>query len=158
MSDQLRNIFARWQDIEARKAEIGDEAKDLFAEAKGNGYDTKALRLAFRAKVKADAAEADPELAEVQALVEVYLHELGEKRERPPHYSEMRGILKPRARPAPARIEIIEKSRPSTNDGGSGSYERPNVEIKAVPASAGGPRPGDNYDDLEIPAILRRAS
>jgi hypothetical protein len=67
--------------------------KDLFAEAKSNGYDTKALRLAFRTHVKDSEPESDADRA-TAALVETYLNDLS---------------AKPLARPAPARVEIIKE-------------------------------------------------
>ena len=73
--DQLRSIFDRWSRLEAEKAMLTEDLKELFAEAKGNGYDPKALRLAFRTKVKAEAeTDADRETA---ALAETYLSALG---------------------------------------------------------------------------------
>jgi len=132
--DQLVSIFERWQRLEEEKAEISEGLKELFAEAKGNGYDAKALRLAFRAKVKAD--EADPADAELQALVEIYLDNLAER---------------PRARPAPARVEIIEKI-PAPDATPAGAV------VAAKTSGVAARRDGPPYDDLEIPAILRRVS
>jgi uncharacterized protein (UPF0335 family) len=86
MSTQVRSIFGRWQRLEADKKAIADDLKDLFAEAKGNGYEPKALRIAFRQKAKEEAGEADPDL---DALVAVYLSALDEPA--------------PRAHPAPVR-------------------------------------------------------
>ena len=73
--DQLRSIFDRWSRLEGEKAALAEDLKELFAEAKGNGYDPKALRIAFRTKVKAEAeTDADRETA---ALAETYLSALG---------------------------------------------------------------------------------
>ena len=73
--DQLRSIFDRWSRLEGEKAMLTEDLKELFAEAKGNGYDPKALRIAFRTKVKAEAeTDADRETA---ALVDTYLSALG---------------------------------------------------------------------------------
>jgi len=73
--DQLRSIFDRWSRLEGEKATLAEDLKELFAEAKGNGYDPKALRIAFRTKTKAEAeTDADRETA---ALVETYLSALG---------------------------------------------------------------------------------
>lgn len=70
--DQLRSIIERVENREAAKAEIGDEIKDIYAEAKGNGYDVKALRTIVRIRA------ADPsKLAEQDAILETYKHALG---------------------------------------------------------------------------------
>jgi len=69
--DQVRSAFQRWKNLEEEKARIGDDLKELFAEQKAFGHDTKAMRAAFRLKVKMD--EADPADAEHEALVDTYL-------------------------------------------------------------------------------------
>jgi uncharacterized protein (UPF0335 family) len=76
MSDQLRSIYARWQNLEADKAAISEDLKELFAEAKGNGYDAKALRIAFRLKAAAEGPHATA-VAETASLVETYITALG---------------------------------------------------------------------------------
>ncbi|WP_315789815.1 DUF2312 domain-containing protein, partial [Bradyrhizobium sp. SZCCHNR3027] len=45
---QLKSIVERIENREAAKAEIGDDIKDIYAEAKGTGYDVKALRTIIR--------------------------------------------------------------------------------------------------------------
>jgi uncharacterized protein (UPF0335 family) len=69
--DQVRSAFKRWRNLEEEKARVADDLKELFAEQKSLGYDTKAMRAAFRLKVKMD--EADPAEAEHEALVDTYL-------------------------------------------------------------------------------------
>jgi len=69
--DQVRSAFKRWQNLEEEKARVADDLKELFAEQKALGHDTKAMRAAFRLKVKLD--EADPAEAEHEALVDTYL-------------------------------------------------------------------------------------
>lgn len=93
MSDQLRSLFSRWQELEAQKNSLREELKELFQEAKSNGYEPKAIRLAFRKKVSADEPEtdADRKLAE---LVDQYLAAL----------EFDAGVRLVRAR-APARVE-----------------------------------------------------
>jgi len=58
--------------LEQEKADIGSDIRDVYAEAKGNGFDTKALRAIVRRR-RADAAA----LAEHEAIVETYMHALG---------------------------------------------------------------------------------
>lgn len=69
--DQIRVAFQRWRNLEEEKARIADDLKELFAEQKAFGHDTKAMRAAFRLKVKID--EARPEDVEHEALVDTYL-------------------------------------------------------------------------------------
>ena len=70
--DQLRSIFDRWSRLEGEKAMLTEDLKELFAEAKGNGYDVKALRTIVRMR-KQDASER----AEQEAILDTYLHALG---------------------------------------------------------------------------------
>lgn len=72
----VRSIFARWQAIEAEKQVLGEDSKELFQEAKSQGLDTKALRAAFRQKVK-DDQPVTAEMQEHDALVDLYLGALG---------------------------------------------------------------------------------
>lgn len=70
--DQLKSIIERVERLEEDKAAIATDIKDVYAEAKGNGYDTKALRAIVRRK-RADAAK----VAEHEAIVELYMQSLG---------------------------------------------------------------------------------
>jgi len=57
-SAQVKSIFERWGKLEEEKAAISGDLKDLFAEAKANGFNGKALRAAFRHMQKmGDASE-----------------------------------------------------------------------------------------------------
>lgn len=69
---QLKSIIERIEDREAAKQEIADEISDLYSEAKGNGFDAKALRAIIRER-KQDAAER----AELEAIKDTYRHALG---------------------------------------------------------------------------------
>lgn len=71
-ADQLRSIIGRLEKLEEEKASISDDIRDVFAEAKGNGFDTKALRSVLRIR-KIDAAERE----EQEAILDTYLHALG---------------------------------------------------------------------------------
>ncbi len=46
--DALRSAYERWERLEAEKAAISTDLKELFAELKGNGFAPKALRESFR--------------------------------------------------------------------------------------------------------------
>lgn len=69
---QLLSIIERIQTIEASIKELGDDRKDIYAEAKGNGLDVKALRTIVRLR-KMDANDR----AEQEAILETYMHAMG---------------------------------------------------------------------------------
>ncbi len=70
--DQLRSVVERIERLEEEKKAIADDIRDVYAEAKGNGYDVKALRTIIRLR-KQDADER----RENDAILETYMHELG---------------------------------------------------------------------------------
>jgi uncharacterized protein (UPF0335 family) len=70
--DQLKAFVERIERLEEEKKAIGDDVRDVYAEAKGNGYDVKALRSVVRLR-KQDKHER----AEQEAILETYLHALG---------------------------------------------------------------------------------
>jgi len=70
--DQLRAIIERVERLEEEKKTIGDDIRDIYAEAKGNGYDVKALRTIVRLR-KQDANER----AEAETILETYMQALG---------------------------------------------------------------------------------
>jgi uncharacterized protein (UPF0335 family) len=57
-ADQLKSIVERIERLEEEKAGIASDIRDIFAEAKGNGYDVKTLRKVIVLR-KQDAAERD---------------------------------------------------------------------------------------------------
>jgi uncharacterized protein (UPF0335 family) len=74
-ADELvQSYFRRWSEIEDRKAECADDAKELAAEAKGNGLNVKAMRAAFQRVRKLEADR--PAVEEHEAEVELYLDAL----------------------------------------------------------------------------------
>ena len=70
---QLRSIVERIERQEAEKAEIAESIKEVYAEAKGNGFDPKAIRkiVALRKKDRARRQEEE-------AILDLYLSALGE--------------------------------------------------------------------------------
>jgi len=70
--EQLRSIVVRVEKLEEDKKAISDEIKDVFAEAKGVGFDVKALRTIVRMR-KQDANER----AHQEAVLESYMQALG---------------------------------------------------------------------------------
>ena len=55
---QLRALIERIERLEEEKKSLADDIKDVYAEAKGNGFDTKAIRTIVRLR-KQDQAERE---------------------------------------------------------------------------------------------------
>jgi uncharacterized protein (UPF0335 family) len=70
--DQLRSIIGRVEKLEEEKAGISADIREVFAEAKGNGFDVKAIRSIIRLR-KLDASERE----EQETILDTYLHALG---------------------------------------------------------------------------------
>ena len=70
--DQLRAFIERIERMEEEKRAIADDIKEIYAEAKGNGFDTKVLRTIIRIR-KQDHAER----MEQEALLDLYMAALG---------------------------------------------------------------------------------
>jgi uncharacterized protein (UPF0335 family) len=69
---QIKAIVERINTLEDQKKEVVDDIRDVYAEAKGNGFNPAALRVIVR-KQRADAKKA----AELQADVDAYMAALG---------------------------------------------------------------------------------
>ena len=70
--DQLKAIIERIEHLEQEKKAISDDIRDVYAEAKGNGYDAKALRAVVRMR-RQDKHEREEE----EAVLQTYLEALG---------------------------------------------------------------------------------
>ena len=70
--DQLKAIIERIERLEEEKKATTDDIRDVYAEAKGTGYDIKALRTIVRLR-KQDTDER----REQQEVLETYMHALG---------------------------------------------------------------------------------
>ena len=70
--DQLKAIIERIERLEEEKKTISDDIRDVYAEAKGNGFDTKVLRKVVRMR-KQDKAKRQEE----EALIDLYLSAIG---------------------------------------------------------------------------------
>ena len=70
--DQLKAIIERIERLEEEKKTISDDIRDVYAEAKGNGYEVKALRTIVRMR-KQDVDERK----EHETILETYMHALG---------------------------------------------------------------------------------
>ena len=71
-ADELRQFIERYERLEMEKKDIADQQKEVMAEAKGRGYDTRVMRkvIALRKRDKDD-------LAEEEAVLEMYKEALG---------------------------------------------------------------------------------
>lgn len=70
--DQLKSIIERVEKLEEEKTGIAADIRDVFAEAKGNGFDVKAIRTVIKLR-KQDASERE----EAENILDTYLHALG---------------------------------------------------------------------------------
>ncbi len=69
---QLRAFIERVERLEEEKSQIQEDIKEIFAEMKGTGFDTKAVRTIIRLRKK-DAAERQEE----EAILDLYKAALG---------------------------------------------------------------------------------
>jgi uncharacterized protein (UPF0335 family) len=70
--DQLRAFVSRIERLEEEKAALAADLRELYAEAKGNGFDVKALR-----KVISLRKQDENKRREEEAVLATYLHALG---------------------------------------------------------------------------------
>ncbi|MFA9231564.1 MAG: DUF2312 domain-containing protein [Microgenomates group bacterium] len=73
-ADELRQFIERFEQLESEKKDVAEQQKEVMAEAKGRGYDTKVMKqiIALR-KRKPD------DIAEEEAVLEMYMAALGMK-------------------------------------------------------------------------------
>jgi len=71
-AEELRQLIERYEQLEIEKKDIVDQQKEVMAEAKGRGYDTKVLR-----KVIALRKRRPDEIAEEEAVLDMYKAALG---------------------------------------------------------------------------------
>jgi uncharacterized protein (UPF0335 family) len=73
-ADELRQFIERFEQLESEKKDVAEQQKEVMAEAKGRGYDTKVMKqiIALR-KRKPD------DIAEEEAVLELYMAALGMK-------------------------------------------------------------------------------
>jgi uncharacterized protein (UPF0335 family) len=71
-ADELRQFIERFEQLEAEKKDVTEQQKELMAEAKGRGYDTRVMR-----KVIALRKRKPDEIAEEEAIMDMYKAALG---------------------------------------------------------------------------------
>ncbi len=69
---ELRAFIERIERLDAEKRDLADQQKEVFAEAKGRGYDTKIIRKVISLRKKDPA-----EISEEEAILELYKTALG---------------------------------------------------------------------------------
>ena len=71
-ADELRQFIERFERLDAEKKDIADQQKEVMAEAKSRGYDTRVIR-----KVVALRKRDKDDIAEEEAVLELYKECLG---------------------------------------------------------------------------------
>ncbi len=69
---QLKAIVERIERLEEEKKEVADQIKEVYAEAKGNGFDAKVLR-----KIVSLRKQSSEEREEHEAILDLYMSALG---------------------------------------------------------------------------------
>ena len=71
-ADELRQFIERLERLDQEKKDIAEQQKEVMAEAKGRGYDTKVMR-----KVMALRKREPDDIAEEEAILDMYKEALG---------------------------------------------------------------------------------
>jgi uncharacterized protein (UPF0335 family) len=71
-AEELRQFIERYEQLESEKKDVTEQQKELMAEAKGRGYDTKVMK-----KVIALRKRKPDEIAEEEAIFETYKQAVG---------------------------------------------------------------------------------
>lgn len=71
-SGHLKSLIERIERLEEDKTQVSEDIKDVYAEAKGTGYDVKTMR-----KIVAMRRQDKGKLVEQQKLLEMYANALG---------------------------------------------------------------------------------
>lgn len=140
---QLRAFIERIERLEEEKATIADDIKEVFAEAKGTGFDVPTMRTIIRLRKK-DAAERD----EAQAMLDLYMSALGMlplfENEAVPSYSQSgltyadeKGTGAPHVQPVPT-LTVAVASAAQDDVGATASSAYSPETANEVPAQDGG--------------------
>jgi len=71
-ADELRQFIERIERLDAEKKDLADQQKEVMAEAKGRGYDTKVMR-----KIISLRKRDQNDIAEEEAVLDMYKEALG---------------------------------------------------------------------------------
>ena len=72
VGDELRQLIEMWEHLDAEKKDLTTRQKEIMDEAKGRGFDAKAIR-----KIIAERKRDRDDLAEENAVLDMYRHALG---------------------------------------------------------------------------------
>ena len=72
LADELRQFIERFERLDEEKQEVTDQQKEVMAEAKARGYDTKVMR-----RIIAIRKREPDDFAEEEAILELYRRALG---------------------------------------------------------------------------------
>jgi uncharacterized protein (UPF0335 family) len=73
-AQQLKSVVERIERLEEEKKALGDDIKEVYAEAKGNGFDIKIIR-----KVVSIRRQETADRVEQEQLIDLYLTAVGTK-------------------------------------------------------------------------------
>ena len=71
-AEELRQFIERAEQLASEKRDVAEQEKEVFSEAKGRGYDTKAMR-----KIIALRKRTADDVAEEEAIIDMYKAALG---------------------------------------------------------------------------------
>jgi len=104
-NNQLQAIVSRIESLEEEKANIAEDIKSIYAEAKGNGFDTKIIKKIISLR-KQDATKR----AEEQALIATYMDALGMLADLPLGKAALASAKAPRAAAASSYENLDDDS------------------------------------------------
>jgi uncharacterized protein (UPF0335 family) len=87
-NNQLKALIERIEHLETEKATIADDIKEVYAEAKGTGFDAKIIK-----KVIAIRKRSASDVTEEQQLIETYMSALGMLADTPFKQAVARGVF-----------------------------------------------------------------
>jgi uncharacterized protein (UPF0335 family) len=71
-AEELRQFIERFEQLESEKKDVAEQQKELMAEAKGRGYDTKVMRMVIALRKR-----TPDDIAEQESILELYKTALG---------------------------------------------------------------------------------
>lgn len=71
-ADELTQFIEQWEQLDSERADVVELQKEVMAEAKGRGFDTKTIRAVIKLRKK-----SKDERVEEQMMLDTYLSALG---------------------------------------------------------------------------------
>lgn len=147
-ADRLRSLIERIERLEYEKRALADDIREVYAEAKGEGFDVKTMRQVVRLR-KLDKADRD----EQEALLDVYKSALGMLADTPLGRAAMRAVDKVAEIRDSAPVEIDE---PEAVDDAPSDDGDPSEAVEPETAETPVDNAAEKDDLLDIPEHLRR--